>query len=418
MRPSFALRQVQFLDPVGKLGDSESIYSLMCRNVIRFPGWRASLPKALPGSIFSAHSRIERDILARQLGVPVGWLEKAYGRDLYWHGQFSSCSSRTQLRYCPACMSHSYHSALFQHIALARCPGHNLLLQSRCPACNATIVPTVSVVESAPFECPECNVDLRRSQSADRRSCSIKDVDSLLEKIRADLARPQYPADVIFPISDRNSVLEPASAVTSRHWQRASSFGRGPAACLPRFKQIQISLSAEQLGQVDPLAPGCEMAQWLRANCGCAEQVDYLLSKSGATRGGLIAPAGASLLGMIIFRFVCSYRLEREFTIGHSWSWKYSGPVRYGGQPTDFPEVDARGAQLEMLGWLALNLATHMRTRLMTLEAWSKGLDPMAYAPTVLVNPKVGIAQIRYRADERSVQRLIRRFGDRPFLLA
>lgn len=414
MRSAIAFESRQFLAPVGRLGKNESIYSLLSRNAIAFPGWREGQAKPSYRNLFeSACLNIDR--VATQCGVSAEWLSMANGWDMYGWGHHPSNFEKYHLRYCAACMANSYHSPIFQHFALHRCPAHSIELRGHCPSCKCGICPTETTLEQAPFECPRCNFDLRRSKFAFQDRASVSEVDRVLDKVRVDLRLGGADRDVSLSIPNVDFPDRPRSAVSARHWQRALIFTTNERQkWFPSFRETKICL--REVGP-NSLSLVCELAQWLRKCCGCAEHVDYLLAKT-ATPGGMIAPAGASLLGMLIYRFVCLYRIRDEFTLGVPRRWHFNQAVRYGTRPSKHSGIDGRVLQLEMLGYLAVELARHLRTRLMTAEAWNRNIDPMTYAPTVFVDEKASYARIRYRADEEQVLRLIRRFPDMPYLLA
>jgi hypothetical protein len=60
------------------------------------------------------------------------------------------------LRYCPACMSSRYHCALFQHIALTRCPLHNVAIRNVCPECREEVRIGYDAARLVPFGCARC----------------------------------------------------------------------------------------------------------------------------------------------------------------------------------------------------------------------------------------------------------------------
>ena len=75
----------------------------------------------------------------------------------------SLCVVRHQLRYCVKCLDLGYHSVVFQHVALARCPLHDLPLEDVCRYCGKAIMPTFLSAITHPFECPHCNTSLART---------------------------------------------------------------------------------------------------------------------------------------------------------------------------------------------------------------------------------------------------------------
>lgn len=61
------------------------------------------------------------------------------------------------LRYCPECLSHGYHSSLFQLGLYETCPIHNKLLKTTCPHCDQIIDLDASGFNfQVIFACPRC----------------------------------------------------------------------------------------------------------------------------------------------------------------------------------------------------------------------------------------------------------------------
>lgn len=60
------------------------------------------------------------------------------------------------LAYCPACLAHGYHSLVFQHRALRRCPIHGAALRYACEGCGRATPTTFRTAATIPFGCPHC----------------------------------------------------------------------------------------------------------------------------------------------------------------------------------------------------------------------------------------------------------------------
>lgn len=60
------------------------------------------------------------------------------------------------LAYCPACLAHGYHSLVFQHRALRRCPIHGAPLRYACGGCGRAAPTTFQAAATVPFGCPHC----------------------------------------------------------------------------------------------------------------------------------------------------------------------------------------------------------------------------------------------------------------------
>lgn len=67
------------------------------------------------------------------------------------------------LRACWQCMRLSFHSAMFQHPAIARCPLHGCILSGECPECDAAVGGDLRFAALSPFACRKCGALWRKS---------------------------------------------------------------------------------------------------------------------------------------------------------------------------------------------------------------------------------------------------------------
>jgi len=82
---------------------------------------------------------------------------EASGADLVDHAD-RSAYLHCHLRYCAPCLRQGFHSAIFQHVVVQRCPYHQLRLQSGCPSCGAPISTSIASIARSPFCCDQCGV--------------------------------------------------------------------------------------------------------------------------------------------------------------------------------------------------------------------------------------------------------------------
>lgn len=166
-----------------------------------------------------------RQVIAVLLGLDVGrrrslcWLNDASAAvsacnalelnlseaaDLFWRTGTVSEEERAYLslplRWCPQCMSSSFHSSLFQDVRLARCPLHGCGLQDRCPSCQWPIDPLME----RPWACTSCGHCLHRPPQdwpAAFRRPSERSLDTLSgsaeESAKQTSATPELGADVM-----------------------------------------------------------------------------------------------------------------------------------------------------------------------------------------------------------------------------
>jgi len=65
------------------------------------------------------------------------------------------------IKYCPKCLEHYYHSVYFQLLSLERCPIHRIRLRDKCPNCNNLISPRIRYrTIKQPFYCWHCQKPL------------------------------------------------------------------------------------------------------------------------------------------------------------------------------------------------------------------------------------------------------------------
>jgi hypothetical protein len=414
--------------PTIAVGDNESVYSFLCRHGLTHPGWRDQIGHLL-GSVFAAPLRYFGQH-AERLGVSDEWLRKAFGDDLTIYLIEGVPALERHLRYCPECMKQSYHSALFQHYAVARCPFHDVALRVTCPSCEKPILPTFFNIENSPYECPACHHDLRRP--SDLRTGlspgpSAQSLDKALEPARASLRADGSAGAVVHcPLpkpSSSSFMVEPTSAADSRYWQRALIFPGAQSAWGARFREIIMHILADERDGYDDEVTrdlgAANVIKWLRTNSGCADQVDYLISRFGNSPGGMVVAAAPSLLAMVLYKFLCHYGMVKGFTeLGEHGNVIHDCSVRYGPRFVEAPRLDQRLMELEMLGAIAVELARFGKMRLIDAELWWRGPKPLVFAPSAVVDEQSGRVRVRYRADEATVQRLMQRLENRPFRLS
>ena len=76
-----------------------------------------------------------------------------------------SAVETTVLRYCHICMERGFHCGCFQHLALTRCPVHDVPLEDRCTKCGAPVSVKFEVARTAVFACRSCESRLVRDRA-------------------------------------------------------------------------------------------------------------------------------------------------------------------------------------------------------------------------------------------------------------
>jgi hypothetical protein len=139
-----------------------SIWSRLCEcNALTAPGARAILGKTgLHGSVFRA--RREDAWIDHASSLSEAQRAAACCTTLF----HPSAVEWRVLRFCPLCMEGGFHCGCFQHLALTRCPVHDVELQDCCSSCGAAVSPSFEMARSAVFACRNCERRLTRIRVA------------------------------------------------------------------------------------------------------------------------------------------------------------------------------------------------------------------------------------------------------------
>ena len=139
-----------------------SIWSKLCdSNALTSAGAHAILATTGPhGSVFRTHS--DDRWLDHANSLSVQQRVEACCTTLF----HPSAIARRILRFCPKCLESGFHCGCFQHLALTRCPVHDIELQDCCGSCGEPITPSFEVARSAVFACRNCERRLTRVGAA------------------------------------------------------------------------------------------------------------------------------------------------------------------------------------------------------------------------------------------------------------
>lgn len=334
------------------------------------------------------------------------------------------------LRFCRRCMLVGYHSILFQHRALSRCPWHGEPLLEACPSCGQAIVPTLRMVRKDPYLCPSCTRPLSslRTQRAARED--PLQIDAMLTPKRRALSRAQLESQAYWKADESWPAVHPT--VRARQVHRSVLVGQSVEFGSPwrylttehEVVPIRDENGAPRKGQalVRDLEP---LLRWFSVNCPGADEVRELLWAVGKSSSGVRRNRDISLLAVVLFRTLSYFDLVGLFDYLHRWP-EENIPMREGDQlpvrtsPTVWgnPLFDARIAQLEVLGLFAL-LAARARPGSPLLDVdWRVQVNPVEFTPSWSYRREHGQAWgvLRWRADERMVKRLFRRYASARYV--
>ena len=108
-----------------------------------------------------------RSYIESLFGVDAATAARATGADLVVPGvRRPTAWFHPSLSFCPVCMVDGYHTVVFQHRSLTRCPVHGASLRQTCGACGEAIPATVIAAATTPFGCPCCGSSLARGARA------------------------------------------------------------------------------------------------------------------------------------------------------------------------------------------------------------------------------------------------------------
>lgn len=144
--------------------DNESMYSAWSRHcdvhAVETGVNSPLLPHILKRNLFTRLNPIEIKDVCVELGLSERKVLMLLAADMAGGSNYVVSSS---LRFCVKCLDLGYHSVVYQHVALACCPLHNLPLEDVCPHCRREITPTFLSAIKHPFECPHCDASLART---------------------------------------------------------------------------------------------------------------------------------------------------------------------------------------------------------------------------------------------------------------
>ena len=169
--------------PSALMRAEQSLYVTLCHH---FKKWNPSPDELRERLGFVSRSSIFhlRDLALTRLGKAMSIDRK----DVFYQCARESMGAKygtaflfQELRYCPECIKDEFHSPLFQHRAMERCPVHGCRLSSDCRNCGMALPTDVQTLAQSPFCCDACGLRIPKSQARD--APRIADTD--LEKFAA-----------------------------------------------------------------------------------------------------------------------------------------------------------------------------------------------------------------------------------------
>jgi hypothetical protein len=121
------------------------------------------------------------------------------------------------LRYCAECMKLGWHSILFQHRLVRRCPVHRCTLRIGCPRCRLPILPNLNYIAVNPMGCGNCGSSFSARFAKSRQEVSAS-------------GPPREPFDAL-RLSLKQAAFYNGSARDAAHWNFESRIPMDHTAC-------------------------------------------------------------------------------------------------------------------------------------------------------------------------------------------
>lgn len=411
--------------------ENESLYLRWTVSSLK-KGWSTNkidspLPISLLNRPIFRHLR-DHDVQSREIAsalcVDLSTIRRLRGTDICGISDGLVFSSR--LRYCPKCLNAGYHSIVYQHVGVARCPLHDIRLQDTCPNCHAEIVPTFATCINHPYECSICSTPFAASTKGSSADIDAKLADQFAGGRRGALTigYNQFQHDRLL-----ESLGSPSEPETSRHLQRATVWSHPNDPLWLQFSEQTMQFASDHWrGEVNgydsrDLGIAAERVFiWLFMHCSTHREVAWRLAgRLGRRPQGLRLNSKDTLIGVAIYKLAVAYDMVDEIHAMREVSDKRlrskanicygKNVVRYGNSDLSNPTLDQRLLILEMLGMFAKFLVMHKNGDPMLSVSWLEIPPPIEFAPSwcMVRSGDGGFARIRGRINEDGLLRLIRR---------
>jgi hypothetical protein len=266
------------------------------------------------------HQPLFRDWLPhwdKNLGAFLGCSAEEVGRMRGIDLTHSRCGLTVShdLRFCRSCLSQGYHSIVFQHWALHKCPYHEEALLNACPQCRRSITPSVASVLEFPYLCSNCGMRLSSLAMQRRRTCDPRELDTAplaWRRLLADAAT--HPLSIA--VGRTSQFARSTAAVVSRKVQRAFLFAAPAWGPQCAFQTQVVSVGRDEIdrSQVPPwvsvtlavegLAP---LLRWFSRECPGADEACALYWQLRRPDSGIRLNMEVSVLGALLCKTLYCY---------------------------------------------------------------------------------------------------------------
>lgn len=413
---------------------NESIYSFWCRYALANSLNRSDVTgisdRLITRPIFVELLRPVEDVqaISSTLGISAQKVEFLRGNDL--DTKFTQfLLTKKFLRYCRKCIKNFYHSVLYQHLALGKCPLHDIAFEMTCRVCNRWIEPSLKSSLESPFECPECNSPIGGAARVSVDSSESSIADQMVGSRRKMLTLVKYVWHSSFASESIQKIYRQPSAVVSRTIQRIHIWSHLGDSQWQRFSSQTLIFRPEHTrgevndkNSVDVGLAAERVMIWLRGVLGWHERgAIRLANRLHRHPGGLRINSHESIVAAAYYKLAVAYDLVQEISILHDVNacdlaaksiacYGRSIP-RYGLSAPAFPELDYHLIRFEMLGMFAKFLIEFPDNFPMMDVNWTRGPSPLEITPSwTLENlgPEIRV-QIRSRASESLIEKIVKR---------
>ncbi len=334
------------------------------------------------------------------------------------------------LRFCAKCLEIGYHSVVYQHMAIDRCPLHNIALETRCRTCHRFISATFRSAILSPFECPHCDEAFCKTVRRIGDAETVGQADHISGVRREELLSiGPLSRTLSLALKDFEFRIPHTHARFSRLVQRSTLWLTPPGFFWTRFRSelmiLKMPSSQNWTDSIEKFDIG-DAAQrviiWIQKNLGGYEQDATMLANQLGTRPlGLRLNARTSVVGAAFFKLLVAYDLVEEAAYIRKLDIRNAERVpsvckgekirRQGDGASEWPELDYRLIQLEMLGLFSQLLVQYPNDFPLKNIRWSAFPHAISFAPAWHIQKEgsKGYVEIRTRATELSVLRLLQR---------
>lgn len=329
----------------------------------------------------------------------------------------------SRLRWCPDCFAIGFHSIVFQHRAMARCPFHGQTLVDACPKCGHAHEPTYCGVARLPFGCPGCEEIWLPPGTRPGVPLDVP-LGPMLEDRARELGISDRPQRVFVARSTVDAPVRDTPS-TSRSSARSLVWPLGISSYWPRFQTSTTSLNdwevETRLGirGADQIAAVRDCLSWLEHSCGRPNESRDVRHPGGTASFSSAQISVATVALHLTMAKYAKQRLKQDSPIptAASVDRAYDDVVWTGYQASspviESPSGNALITRAEILTYFSLALIRAARLATVHPHLWSVNADDLnVSAVSWVVEPVRGghLLHFRPRATAQSVRRLLHRY--------